>query len=91
MNLQDDIILTVLQAKNTTGCMATTFIAMEKNGEDVECCERKLMVLVKWIKIMEDYYCINFTANGNIASPVLPCLTRLQAQELLAKLKVMVG
>lgn len=91
MNLQDDIILTVLQAKNTTGCMATTFINMEKNGEDVKCCEKKLMVLVKWIKIMENYYYTNFTANGNVTSPDLPCLTQLQAQELLAKMKVMIG
>ena len=91
MNLQDDIFLTVLQAKNTTGCMSTTFINMEKNGEDVECCEMKLMVLVKWIKVMENYYCTNFTVNGNVTDPDLPCLTQLQAQELLAKMKVIIG
>ena len=88
MNLQDDIILTVLQAKNKTGCMATTFIAMEKNGEDVKCCERKMMTLVKWIKIMEDYYCLTYLNDRGIVN--LPCLTLAQAQELLAKLKGMI-
>lgn len=87
---QSDIFLTVLQAKDVAGCWAENFINREKSGEDLGCCEMKLMLLVKWIRLMETYYCEHFSDHGNI-TPVLPCLTLAQAQELLGKLKVMIG
>ena len=90
MTFQSDIQLTVLQAKDYAGCMAENFISREKAGENLECCEMKLMLLVKWIRILENYYCANFSANGKI-TPALPCLTLAQAQNLLSKMKVFIG
>lgn len=90
LTFQDDIFLTVLRAKDIAACMGENFINREKAGEDVECCEMKLILLVKWIGISESYYCQNFSVNGNI-TPDLPCLTLAQMQELLAKIKVLIG
>lgn len=90
MNFQDDIYLTILQAKEFAGCQAENFIQTEANGENLGCCEMKLMLLVKWIRIFESYYCNNFDANGNII-PTLPRLTLYQAQELLSKIKILIG
>lgn len=90
MDFQSDIFLTVIQAKDVASCQGENFINRENAGEDVECCEMKLMLLVKWIGIIENYYCENFSANGNI-TPDIACLTLAQAQELLSKIKVLIG
>ncbi len=90
-NFQDDIFLTVLQAKDTTGIWAENFIQKEKAGEEISrCCQLQLVLLVKWIEIMECYYSTHFSANGNI-TPDYDCLTLVQAQELVAKIKTFIG
>ena len=83
-----DLFLTVLQAKDIAGCWGENFINREKNGDEVgKCCYMELMLLIRWIKILESYYCNNFNSNGNIAEPNFVCLTLAQAQELVAKVK----
>jgi len=86
MQLQDDIILTVLQGKDVAGQMAVCFINKEKNGDSLGCCELKLAYLVKLIRAMENFYSIYFNGNG-LLSPTDPCLTLAQGQEMLGKLK----
>ena len=87
--LQDDIILTTLQAKDIAGQWAVLFIDKEKNGESLGCCEMKLILLVKWIRLMESFYTVYFDANG-LLSPTDPCLTLAQGQLLLAKIKKLI-
>tara|TARA_R110000868_G_scaffold132921_1_gene344238 strand:- start:319 stop:600 length:282 start_codon:yes stop_codon:yes gene_type:complete len=90
MTFQADIFLTVLQAKDIAGCWGENFVNMEKNGDDVDkCCYMNLMLLMRWIKIMESYYCNNYTTAGNVAEPNFVCLTLAQAQELLSKIKIL--
>lgn len=92
MNFQDDIFLTVLQAKDTSGIWLAEFDTLEKAGETIDrCCYMKLILLVKWIKIMEKYYSDNFNAGYGNVTPDYPCLTLVQAQSLLAKLKKLIG
>lgn len=91
MTIQDDIFLTILQAKDVSSCWAENFIDKAKYGGDdeLDCCEMKLMLLVRWIRIIENYYAGHFGANGNI-TPALTYLTLAQAQELLAKIRTMI-
>lgn len=87
---QDDIVLTVLQAKDIAGQWAVQMIQKEQYGEDLGCCDTKLMYLVKLIRSMESYYATQFNANGYITSPSLPCLSLSQGEELLAKIKALI-
>lgn len=86
MTFEDEIYLTVLRAKCASACWAENLINKQKYGEDVGCCELNLILLVKWIGILEQYWCKNFSSNGNI-TPDYPCLTQAQAQNLVGKLK----
>ena len=83
-----DLFLTALQAKDIAGCIGENFINREKNGDTVSKCEyMTLMLLMRWIKILESYYCNNFSSGANVAEPNFVCLTLAEAQELLAKVK----
>ena len=85
-----DLFLTVLQAKDIAGCWGENFINREKNGDTVSKCEyMTLMLLMRWIRIAESYYCNNYTANGNVSEPNFTCLTLPQMQDLLAKIKAL--
>jgi hypothetical protein len=86
---QDDIVLTVLKAKDIAGKWAVCFIEKENNGESLGCCEMKLMLLVKWIRLMESFYSVYFGDNGML-SPTDPCLALAQGQLLLAKIKKLI-
>ena len=91
-SFQNVIVLTVLQSKDFAGCMGEKFLNREKYGETVDKCDyMKLMLLIRWIKIMESYYCNNYTADGNIGEPNMECLTLAEAQELIAKMKSFIG
>ena len=85
-----DLFLTVLQAKDIAGCWGENFINREKNGDTVSKCEyMTLMLLMRWIRIAESYYCNNFSSGANVAEPNFVCLTLAEAQELLAKVKAL--
>lgn len=91
MQVQDDIVLTVLQAKDYAGCLGQKYIDMEADGNDVsKCCYFRLMLLMRWICILENYYCTNFNANGNIVDPDTSYLTLEQALNLLSKVKAFI-
>lgn len=86
--IQSDIFITVLRSKDIAGCWGENFINKEKNGDDVGKCDyMQLMLLMRWITILESYYCNNFTSSGNVLAPNFVCLTLAEAQELLAKVK----
>lgn len=91
-NWQDDIFLTILKAKDTSGIWAANYIAKEKAGETVtECCYMKLVLLVEWIDIMQCYYSEHFNAGYGNITPDVECLTLAQAQSLLGKIKSLIG
>lgn len=87
----DDIYLTVLRAKCTSGCWAKQLSDRADNGDNIECDEKKFMLLIQWIIIMEEYYCQNFNNGSIIALPPITCLAADEAQELLSKIKVLIA
>ena len=92
MLLAQDIFNTVLTAKCVSGCWANTLVERFDNGDNIECNEKKFMSLIQWIMILETYYCNNFDADtqSNI-TPDYTCLTQAEAEQLLAKLKTLIG
>lgn len=89
MTFDVDIFNTVLKAKCVAACRAEAIINQSKGGEDVRCCELKLILLTKWIEILQNYYCDNFNSNGNI-TPAFTGISQDEAQELLSKLKTFI-
>jgi hypothetical protein len=90
MTLDTDIVNTVLSAKCTAGYWSTQIINQEKNGQDTGCDKKKLMMLILFVLVLEDYWCSNFSAQGSI-TPGFPCLSQSDAVQLLANLKVLIG
>jgi len=91
MLVADDIFLTVLRAKCTAGCWAKQLSDRFYSGDNITCDEKKFMLLTQWILIMEGYYCDNYDTNNSQITPDYPCLTETQAEQLLAKIKIMIG
>lgn len=92
MLLATDIFDTVLTAKCVSGCWANILVQRGENGDNIECDEKKFMLLIQWIMILEVYYCNNFDATTQSSvTPDYPCLTQSEAEELLAKLKILIG
>ena len=83
-----DIFLTVLKAKDISGCWGENIVNQEKYGSEIGKCDyMRLMLLIRWIKLLESYYCNNFSSGSNVAEPNFVCLTLAEAQELLSKVK----
>lgn len=91
MLVAQDIFDTVLQAKCVAGCLAKQLSDRLDNGDNIQCDEKKFMLLIQWILIMEGYYCDNYDENNSQIIPDYPCLTEVQAELLLAKIKVLIG
>lgn len=87
--LQSDIANAILYGKCVVSEKAMELINKEKNGQDVECEEIKLMLLVRWIKIIQVYYFDNYNSiTGNI-TPTIDCLSTSQATELTGKINLL--
>lgn len=91
MLVAEDIFMTVLRAKCTAGCWAKQLSDRFYAGDNITCDEKKFMLLIQWILIMEGYYCDNYDENQSKITPDYACLTETQAEQLLAKIKVMIG
>lgn len=90
MIVANDIYLTVLQAKCTAGCWGKQLTDMASDGINIECFEKKFMLLIMWIEIMESYYCLNYDDNMSKITPDIECLTEAQATQLLVKIKLLI-
>jgi len=88
MTNQTQIFDTVLQGKFTAACWSNTFLQQEKAGEDITCCVKKLRLLIRWVDILERFYCQEYqtTTEGKFE-----CLTEQQAMVLVGKLKLLTG
>ena len=92
MLVAQDIFDTVLQAKCVAGCWAKQLSDRFYAGDNITCDEKKFMLLIQWILIMEGYYCENYDATTQSEiTPDYPCLTATQAEQLLAKMKVLIA
>lgn len=78
--------------------MAKSFLASQslaltnqsKYGSDIDCCQKKMILLVIWVRMAEKYNCDMFDDNGNITDAT-SCLTMEQMEKLLAKMEGMIG
>lgn len=91
MIVAEDIYLNVLRAKAVSGCWAEQLKEAKDNGENIECCEKKFVILIMWISMLEGYYCQNYDENKSKITPNIVCLNEDQATLLLAKLKKLIG
>lgn len=84
--VQDNLIISVLRAKCYAACWGSKLIDQEKAGEDITCCEKELFIFIELIQIMDRSYCQYYGENGNL-DPEDPCLTEVEMQTLLGKIK----
>lgn len=87
MTNQDLIIQTILQSKCTLICWGDSLIKQEKGGDNIACGETKLVLLSKWIDILEDFLCQFY--NSGVDDPFV-CLTEEEAMELVGKIKILI-
>jgi hypothetical protein len=89
MTIQDKLIKTVLRAKSYIACQSSALIKQSQYGSDIQCCQKKLFLLVIWVRIAECYNCDMFDDNGNLTDGT-NCLTFEQLEQLLAKMEAMI-
>ncbi len=90
MTIQDQIIQTVLSAKCTAVCWAMNNIDREKYGQDISCCEMRMLLLVKWTNALQSYYFDNYNGYVGQIEPTIDCLTADQATLLMGKINILI-
>lgn len=88
-NFQDKIRDTVLKAKNYIGCLAGNLVKRANAGDNIDCAQTKMLLLVNLVETLEFYYCFNFNDDGTITEPEWECLTYDEAQALVAKINIL--
>jgi len=88
MTIQDSIYASIWSGKNYSVDLLEQIVSMENAGEDVCECKNKLILLDRWIIILEDYLANNFDANGNITSE-FESLTIDQIEQIMSGIKEM--
>lgn len=68
---------------------ADKFIANDAIGESNGCCELRLVVLTRWIKILEGYLDENFNSDGSDKTAEYECLTLDEALEIVSKINLL--
>ena len=91
MIFADKILISLYTSTKYSETLLSQLVAQQKLGEDICELEDKYIILIKWIQILQNYYNYNFdSAADNIVS-VYPCITQVQIEELMAKLKIAIG
>lgn len=70
-------------AKTNAINLATKFINLEANGEDLGNLTNQLIVLTSQISNMEDFYCQNFDDFGNVIIPTFTCASTVLIQKYI--------
>lgn len=86
---QTDFRNTVLKAKNYVGCLAGNLVNRANYGDDIECAQMKMLLLVNLIETAEFHYCFNYDDNGTILEPEYECLTYNEAQKLISNINLL--
>lgn len=91
MTFADNILFTLHNAKHYSVDLLTDLVAKQSYGEDVCELENKFILIGKWIEMLQGYYDANYDSSGNTITPAYTCLTQVQIEELIAKLKIAIG
>jgi len=81
----------LFQSKQYSMDLLSELVTKRNQGEDICSLERKYLIFIKWIEILEDYLLENYDENGDIAEPSVVCLSADEISALMVKLKVMRG
>ncbi len=90
MTFERQIYITIRTAKFYSGDLMTEIGTRQTYGEDVTKLKKKFVVLGEWIRILQFYLDNNFDGNGNI-TPIETCLTQVQIESLISKVKLAIG
>ena len=93
MALQDDISNLVLQGKCVATCWASNnLIKSDKYGENIGCCTTRVILLTKYVDILESYYFLNYDPNsGRLATPTITCIDDLTIQKMMGLVKGLIN
>lgn len=90
MLIQESILESINNAKYYSRLLVDTISELSDYGEDCTNEDLKLIVLNKWITILQDYLDNNFDNNGNLIPATFECLTQDQVSDLMAKLNLLI-
>lgn len=90
MLIQESILESINNAKYYSRLLVDTIAELSDYGEDCTQEDLKLIVLTKWITILQDYLDNNFDNNGNLVPATIECLTQDQISDLMAKLNLLI-
>ncbi len=86
--LQSQIETAVLRGKCQVSHLTNKLIKQEKSGDNITCCTSGLKLLVRWIEVLENFYCQHYQTSGE---DKFQCLTESEAMVLVGKLNKLVG
>lgn len=86
MTVYQDIQAAITKGKGIAIEWGLAFITKETLGENNGCGPLQLVVLTKWIGVLEDYICQHFDENGNVITAAYECITQTQALAFVAKI-----
>lgn len=86
MNLNTQISDTISLGKDTAIAWANNYITRESLGDQLGCCELKLVVLTQWICMLSEYLEDSFDENGYVIEDATTCLTQDEAMVLVGKI-----
>ena len=81
----------IYQSRMYSMDLMAELIQKTNQGEDICSCQRKYIVLLKWIEIAESYLSENYSDYQPISDPSVVCLTEDEMSELIAKMKILRG
>jgi hypothetical protein len=90
MLIQESILESIGNAKYYSRLLVDTIAELSGFGEDCTNEDLKLIVLNKWITILQDYLDNNFDNNGNLVPATIECLTQDEISDLMAKLNLLI-
>jgi hypothetical protein len=83
------IVAELYQSRHYSVDLLAELVALKNQGEDVCSCERKYIVLIAWIDILERYLLANYEDGQPVDPAPTECLTADQVNELVAKMKIL--
>jgi hypothetical protein len=91
MIIADEILISLFNANNFSQTLLTSIDTQTDQGEDVCELEWKYILLGQWIRVLQDFYNTNFDTEGQIITPDYETITLVQAQNIMANLKIAQG
>lgn len=86
MNVNEQISNAISSGETTARAWADSFITKQSQGDELGCCQLKLVVLTGWICTLSDYLDEAFDSDGNLVEEPNTCITLDEAMVLVGKI-----